>query len=468
MPDEGTSASSSGAGSPSHSTAAACSKTAAKPTRLQQATNDGQVGISSALSPVTPTTKARLDRIDDEIKTISSEILLYMQAKMSEAQRTKTPLQVSPAPYLDKEMRLGKLREEREIITEERRVSAVVAVFNEHHPRQIEECPLCLDHIEINEWTKFAYMPCCHRITCYDCLEKCVRETDCSCPFCKRDKGVKLSDEERIDMMITNAEDHDDKIAQLLLFECTEGSAKYEKERSKWLLASADQGYGRALFRLGLAYTEGDVDGIEPCPEKARECLRRSAELGDVDGQYNYNYALIQEGDTRASKRMLTVAAASGSSEQGCLLAQHALGLHYLCAEQDMGSNHRAMYWFELAASGGHHKSNFYMAYLLADCAEKRYELHGCPCYAGDDSLTRAIFLAREATQKCKDAGEVLNFKESSILEDLETKVGSYCAYCYRTGKKLMGCGRCKTAFYCSKDCQLMHRKIGHKLVCKK
>ena len=35
----------------------------------------------------------------------------------------------------------------------------------------------------------------------------------------------KLTDEERIDMMITNAEEHENKYAQLLLFECTEGDA---------------------------------------------------------------------------------------------------------------------------------------------------------------------------------------------------------------------------------------------------
>ena len=410
----------------------------------------------------------RLVRIDEEINALSAEILSYLQHKMAEAQRTKVPPPISPPAILAKEMRLAQLREERETFDEERRVSAAVAAFHEDHPRQTEGCPLCAEPININEWSRFAYMPCCHQITCHSCLQQCAREEGKACPFCKREGGASLADDERLASTIAEA-DNGNQFAQLLLFQCTQGVPGFEEKRPRWLLDSAKQGYGRALFRLGMAHTDGEVKGIEACPTKARDCLRRSAELGDVDGQYNYNYALIREGDVRASKHMLTVAAASGSQEQGCVLAQHALGVHYMCAEQEkLGSKARAKYWFELAAEHGHRKSSLYAALTLADSAGKRYELHGCPCYAGDDSMTRAILLAREAMEACVEAGEELSVKESNILRDLEARAGSFCASCYSTDKKLMACGRCKTSHYCSKECQLSHRKIGHKLVCKK
>ena len=82
--------------------------------------------------------------------------------------------------------------------------------------------------------------------------------------------------------------------------------------------------------------------------------------------------------------------------------------------------------------------------------------------------MTRAIKLARKANEACKEAGDELSVKESNILQDLEARASSYCAFCYDSDKKLMACGRCKTSHYCSKECQLSHRKIGHKLVCKK
>ena len=424
---------------------------------------------SSSSTTKTPVAKdTRLGRIDEEINSLSAEILGYLQHKMAEAQRSKVPPPISPPAILAKEMRLAQLREERETFAEERRVSAAVSAFHEDHPRQTEDCPLCAEPIQINEWSKFAYMPCCHQMTCHGCLQLCAREEGKSCPFCKREGSVSLADEDRLATMITEA-DGGNKFAQLLLFQCTQGIPEFEEKRPQWLLKSAEQGYGRALFRLGMAYTDGEVAGIEACPTKARDCLRRSAELGDVDGQYNYNYALIQEGDIRASKQMLTVAAASGSHEQGCVLAQHALGVHYLCTEQDkLGSHARAKYWFELAAEHGYRKSSLYVALILADSARKRYELHGCPCYAGDASMTRAIKLAREANEACKEAGDELSVKESNILQDLEARASSYCAFCYVSDKKLMACGRCKTSHYCSKECQLSHRKIGHKLVCMK
>ena len=77
--------------------------------------------------------------------------------------------------------------------------------------------------------------------------------------------------------------------------------------------------------------------------------------------------------------------------------------------------------------------------------------------------------MAREAIEACVNEGRLgeLSAHEAVTLCDLEDRVGKFCATCYRTDTRLLGCGRCKAAYYCSKQCQLSHRKLGHKQVCK-
>lgn len=40
------------------------------------------------------------------------------------------------------------------------------------------------------------------------------------------------------------------------------------------------------------------------------------------------------------------------------------------------------------------------------------------------------------------------------------------CAYCGKSSTQLMVCGRCKSAAYCGRACQVAHYKNGHKAVC--
>lgn len=59
---------------------------------------------------------------------------------------------------------------------------------------------------------------------------------------------------------------------------------------------------------------------------------------------------------------------------------------------------------------------------------------------------------------------ETLNSKESQKLtQDVPL---SLCAYCGKKGKELQRCGRCKTVYYCDRDCQTKDWKAGHKSTC--
>ena len=43
-----------------------------------------------------------------------------------------------------------------------------------------------------------------------------------------------------------------------------------------------------------------------------------------------------------------------------------------------------------------------------------------------------------------------------------------HCASCHASEEdaKLMKCARCQMKWYCSRDCQKAHWKLGHKLYC--
>lgn len=62
-------------------------------------------------------------------------------------------------------------------------------------------------------------------------------------------------------------------------------------------------------------------------------------------------------------------------------------------------------------------------------------------------------------------SGHVLNVIEG-VKKELK-EMPHICAYCGKTGEKLLRCGRCKKVYYCSVNCQRPHWKI-HKKVCKK
>jgi hypothetical protein len=69
---------------------------------------------------------------------------------------------------------------------------------------------------------------------------------------------------------------------------------------------------------------------------------------------------------------------------------------------------------------------------------------------------------AREAFKTIKTAAN--EFKKDGKLDKIKFK----CSGCLTIGYDYMKCGRCKLHRYCSKDCQKLHWKAGHKEECNK
>lgn len=436
-------------------------------------------GGGVAVSPLA-VTGTRLEQIDAEIQLLAAGIVANLRQRLKAAKakagteagaggaRSGVPLPVSHPSLLAGEMRLGELREERERIAEGKRVAETAAEFQEMHPSQLEECSACRASV-IGANGGVMFLPCCRQTVCL----RCIGAEGETCAMCHAGRSG-ADEEERIRRMLDWKGGDDDKHAQLLLFDATAGDPTLKDRRVQWLRSSAEQGCGRALFLLGMAHCGEDaaipfsVTGIDVDPAKSRSFLHRAAHLGDIDAQYYLGQAFLAEGDVPSAKRMLTVAAVADDSGSS-LLAQHALGLHYLHNEQGQASELRAWYWLERAAVRGHARAGLAAARTLANLTVRRYALHGCLCYAGDGSLARSVIMAREAIEACVNEGRLgeLSAHEAVTLCDLEDRVGKFCATCYRTDTRLLGCGRCKAAYYCSKQCQLSHRKLGHKQVCK-
>jgi len=60
-----------------------------------------------------------------------------------------------------------------------------------------------------------------------------------------------------------------------------------------------------------------------------------------------------------------------------------------------------------------------------------------------------------------------LSEKNTSASKTPRPKHLSVCGHCQETNCQLQNCSRCKDIAYCSRECQIKHWKLGHKLVCK-
>ena len=109
----------------------------------------------------------------------------------------------------------------------------------------------------------------------------------------------------------------------------------------------------------------------------------------------------------------------SKAAEQGDAMAQYSLGIMYehgLGVKQD---DALSLQWLKMAARQGHNEA------ILA--------------------LKRA--------------------RSQAVPESLD-RVCSHCSTQASESNHLMTCARCKSAFYCSRNCQRAHWKAGHKKIC--
>jgi len=167
----------------------------------------------------------------------------------------------------------GQLQEREELNLELERIKLVQSEHNElHPPTNTEECPICLESIQMGNADALIYFPCCGNGYCKKCDEdnyKDVSKTGeyrgkdprkiATCPMCR----TKLTH--------TDAEQNKqiEKLAKKGLAWAQNSMGKFyyrgihgKKENSgmafKWFKLASDQGYPPSMSWLGDMYKRGD------------------------------------------------------------------------------------------------------------------------------------------------------------------------------------------------------------------
>eukprot|EP00984_Skeletonema_dohrnii_P015982 scaffold7010_cov111-Skeletonema_dohrnii-CCMP3373.AAC.3 len=71
---------------------------------------------------------------------------------------------------------------------ERRRVDAIMKEYEEQHPLVTEECPLCLEDIQMTSMKSFVRFSCCGKGCCRECnLKATIHKVNKKCPMCRAD-----------------------------------------------------------------------------------------------------------------------------------------------------------------------------------------------------------------------------------------------------------------------------------------
>ena len=224
---------------------------------------------------------------------------------------------------------------------------------------------------------------------------------------------------------------------------------------------AAAQGYALSQFALGQIYVHGRY-GIAM---DVREGLRLlEAAVAQDDAKAMWVLATVyRDGKPGVPTDLpLAVRLIRQSAELGLDSAQSELG--YMC-EHGWGvaeSLPEALRWYKAAAEQGNATAQLSMGGCLMRVSQERF---GRADATGHSVVPQALRWARmAAAQGCSEANR--------FIEQLESQFRRQCHNCGKQPGKgccvLSVCVRCRSVWYCGKDCQRAHWRAGHKRDCVK
>ena len=161
---------------------------------------------------------------------------------------------------------LGEKEEEYDLILEKQRRRAVVDEHAKLHPPITEECPICLESINVSKTTAITYSACCGNGCCVKCFEdvKCHGDLKMmtSCPLCRETYPWSF-DTAKETRLVKKLADGGRSWAQHRL--ASNYFGHYDdfgftidkKKALKWLKLAAHQRFPPSLHQLGGYYLEG-------------------------------------------------------------------------------------------------------------------------------------------------------------------------------------------------------------------
>jgi hypothetical protein len=258
----------------------------------------------------------------------------------------------------------------------------------------------------------------------------------------------------------------------------THGLRKDKRKSLKWLKLAAEQNFPFALAHLAGIYGEGKL--VNEDPEMARSLYKKAADLGNALAQYNVGFQSAKgyggEVDMQASVYYFTLAYGNQYEDDNRADVAYFLGCWHRDGKGGLDKSMMlAKHYLTVAAEGGYECAYPALSLVLVDLCGCQYggvkdiNLGGVLLtYPGHNIFPKSVYWARKGI-KSKDPG-IANegVKAAKFLDGLQrSNVCHNCGKC-ATSETFKCCVRCKSAWYCSKDCQAKSWKAGHKHDCVK
>jgi bacterioferritin-associated ferredoxin len=359
-------------------------------------------------------------------------------------------------------------------------VSTLTRVLN------LGECPVCFEEIPNQTyWEEDVFHRCrsCGIATCGACARNikqmmrkevenlshggdvadeatlrhlCELERLEMCPFC-REKS--LDDESDFAKTLRHAKAGKAWAQSLVGFQLAYGmgTAIDRREATRWCRLAADQGDLDALTTLGrLRYQDYAEGGKPQYLVEAKNFFYAAAVKGHAEAQHYCASVCMEDEYEVEALRWCTL-----SAGQGYFQSQFRLGQYF--SEGSCGlerSSSKAVFWLKKAAIQDHAEAQVCLAMELMEAKREIYG--GCCDPVGYSVMPEVFFWIQRAAKNGFEVAE-------SMLQTLETSMGTQCGCCRipaEEGVTFGRCVRCKTIGYCGRECQRKHWKMGHKVDC--
>jgi TPR repeat protein len=320
------------------------------------------------------------------------------------------------------------------------------------------ECPLCHKEIPAPQIGSVRITPrfaCCGTVHCITCAGHRARMSFLTqrdqyfvCPICRGD--FPKSKEEASQMVMGHAK------AGRAWAQNELGRVLHENDDPDWLhwlTKAADLGDHDAMAALASAWHSGDT--VPKSDHRAWELGRIPARHGHHLAQSICGLVKAKRGEYAEAVQWFTLAAAQGHPQM-----QLKLGIVFQGKTPLMKSSpFTAHYWLQKAAMQDCREAQSRMSVLVTEIA--KIVSQGNTNDRGYCPLPESHFWSQLASrnEQHRDAS-------SHLLDVLESDTCVTCHMKRSATVTLQRCAQCQVFGYCSKECQVIHWKNGHKLDC--
>ena len=323
-------------------------------------------------------------------------------------------------------------------------------------------CPLCIEEMPavFSPDQSPLMMGCCGVRICRSCTPEWASRQDLTkeviCFSCRRAVNrASFKD------LFLNGNDNAKGLAKVNLAITQHSCGEYQKSY-EYYEEAAEIGYAGAYASLAGFHFYGDNDfKVEKSIEKAKELAQRGADQGHMLSNFLLSKIHQQEGNHFDYFRLLSLAAYQGDTD-----AMEELSGYY--RENIYAKNNLilTLYWIGKVVEDEDANEECYERFLIyLETFMRGLHKHSFfdiePLTGFSHIPLCKLVRRRMGKRHCTGEYDVVVNMEHSVWNEICVNCGN------RAKEKLKKCSNCKSYSYCSKSCQVKHRKDGHRSDCK-